>query len=77
MDDDKEKKEEEKLDAAGKNRCIIIIQSEWIFFQRDTNVMILSTGGPETTNITIDLRVVARSHPPRATSSFLFENVIL
>lgn len=44
MDDDKEKKEEEKLDAAGKNRCIIIIQSEWIFFQRDTNVMILSMG---------------------------------
>ena len=44
MDDDKEKKEEEKLDAAGKNRCIIIIQSEWIFFQRDTNVMILSIG---------------------------------
>lgn len=42
MDDDKEKKEEERLDAAGKNRCIIIIQSEWIFFQRDTNVMILS-----------------------------------
>lgn len=42
MDDDKEKKEEEKLDAAGKNRCIIIIQSKWIFFQRDTNVMILS-----------------------------------
>lgn len=44
MDDDKEKKEEERLDAAGKNRCIIIIQSEWIFFQRDTNVMILSMG---------------------------------
>lgn len=42
MDDDKEKKEEERLDAAGKNRCIIIIQSKWIFFQRDTNVMILS-----------------------------------
>lgn len=32
------------MDAAGKNRCIIIIQSEWIFFQRDTNVMILSIG---------------------------------
>lgn len=45
MDDDKEKKEEERLDAAGKNRCIIIIQSKWIFFQRDTNVMrILSMG---------------------------------
>ena len=38
---------------------------------------LLSTDYPETTNITIDLRVVARSHPPRATSSFLFENVIL